>query len=455
MFRLKWVYHSVATLAVVVGAIVFAPFMAAAQNMKGMPGMAMPSDPAMNPLGVSMDRMGSGTTWIPDALAIPSVQFSAADWHLALHGFAFGQYDMQSGPRGGNQLGSLNWAMLMATRAVAGGRFQARAMLSLDAATLRDGGYPLLLQTGETWKGKPLIDRQHPHDFWMELGLQYERELTRDVGFSVYVAPSGEPALGPVAFMHRPSAMDNPEAGIGHHWQDATHVSFGVVTAGIFSRRWKLEGSVFNGQEPDENRWNFDFHPLQSYSGRVTFNPDSSWSMSAGYGFIKEPEASDAGHSMHRTSIALQHSRRLGMAGQWATTLIWGANAHADEEGLSQSILAESEAILDERNTVFGRAEYVQKPAEDLGITGTALTAADHGRFGVSRLSLGYIREIGTFGAATIGLGAVGSVNFVPSALERTYGSSTPTGATLFVRLRARIVPQHNMHDMHNMEMPK
>ena len=72
-------------------------------------------------------------------------------------------------------------------------------------------------------------------------------------------ARSGEPALGPVAFPHRVSAMPNPLAPITHHWFDATHIAYGVVTGGVYGNRWKAEASLFNGREPDENRTDFDF----------------------------------------------------------------------------------------------------------------------------------------------------------------------------------------------------
>ena len=171
----------------------------------------------IDPLGVSMERMGSGTTWIPDAVSLPARHVMSGSWLLMLHGFGFLQYDKQGGPRGDEQFGSLNWAMLMASRDLLGGRFQARTMLSLDPATVSSQGYPLLLQTGESHRGQPLHDRQHPHDFWMELAVMYDRALSRSFGVTVYAAPSGEPALGPVAFMHRPSAMDNLAAPLSHH----------------------------------------------------------------------------------------------------------------------------------------------------------------------------------------------------------------------------------------------
>src|SRR5882762_5857558 len=313
----------------------------------------------IDPLGVSMERMGSGTTWIPDAVPLPARHRMVGSWLVMLHGFGFVQYDKQGGPRGADQFGSLNWAMLMASRDLLGGRFQARTMLSLDPATVTNRGYPLLLQSGETYRGQPLVDRQHPHDFCMELAVMYERALSRNIGVTVYAAPSGEPALGPVAFMHRPSAMDNLAAPLSHHWQDATHISFGVLTAGVFGQHWKLEGSAFNGREPDEERWGFDPVRLDSYSGRFTVNPDSAWSFSAGYGFLKSPEALRSAESMHRVTGSVLYGRKLGMDGQLATALVWGANRHSGRT--THAVLGEAEAIMDRRNTVFGRFELVEK----------------------------------------------------------------------------------------------
>ena len=415
-----------------------------AKPMTDMPPMAKTDTASMStmsmvpdPLGVSMERMGSGTTWIPDAISLPSRRFRAGQWDLMLHGFAFGQFDEQQGPRGDSQIGSLNWAMFMASHALAGGRFQARTMLSLDAAGVTPQGYPLLLQTGEAYHGVALHDRQHPHDFFMELGAMYERPVTPQVGLSLYGAPSGEPALGPVAFMHRPSAMDNPFAPIGHHWQDATHVSFGVLSAGLFTHEWKLEGSVFNGREPDENRWNFDPIKLDSYSGRLAFNPNEHWALSAGYGYLKSPEALDPTESMHRITASAMYGAKLGADGQWATTVIWGANKHASLPALAHSALVESEAVLDESNTVLGRLEYVEKSANDLVLDTPQYGFASTRMFDVSALSLGYIREVARLGAATLGVGAMGTANLVPSVLANAYESRLPLGWTVFIRLRA------------------
>jgi hypothetical protein len=389
-----------------------------------------------DPLGISMDRLGSGTTWIPDAVALPPRRFNAGAWNLMVHGFAFGQYESQSGTRGGSQFGSVNWAMLMATHELAGGRFQARTMLSFDATGVTSRGYPLLLQSGESFDNVPIHDRQHPHDMWMELGAMYDRPITNDVGVTLYAAPSGEPALGPVAFMHRPSAMDVPSAPISHHWQDATHISFGVLTAGVFTHDVRIEGSIFNGREPDQHRWDFDRITLDSYSGRVSYNPNAHWALNAGYGFIKSPEAVTPDVSMHRVTASAMYGERLGTDGQLAATILWGANARSDRSGLSHSGLIESEAVLDNRNSVMGRIEIVQKSAEDLVLVAPPFNFSPTQRFNVGTLSLGYVREIAPMRVATLGIGAMGTVDVVPLSLRAAYGSRTPLGLFVFLRLR-------------------
>jgi hypothetical protein len=408
-----------------------------------MPGMVMPADTAAmamdGPLGISMERSGSGTTWIPDAVILPSRHFMAGPWMVMLHGFLFGQYAWQDGPRGDEQWGSLNWAMIMASRQLGGGQLMLRFMPSLDPWTVGRCGYPMLLQSGETCHGEPLVDRQHPHDFLMELSAVYDRALGSNVAGFIYVAPAGEPALGPVAFMHRPSGMDEPQAPLGHHWQDATHISFGVLTAGVYTRRLRLEGSVFNGHEPDERRWNFDPIRLNSYSGRLTFNPTANWSLSAGYGHLENPERASPAEDVRRLVASAMHGRRLGPDAQWATTLVYGRNDEGDHDP-SHSLLLETEAVLDRHNTVFGRGEYVQKTGHDLQAAGVD----EEQRLHVGAVSLGYIRELVRGRGVTLGLGARGSVNVVPRALETAYGSRTPLGGMVFVRMR----PYHeHAHD--------
>jgi hypothetical protein len=345
------------------------------------------------PLGIPETRMGSGTSWLPDASPMHAAHHKLGDWTLMLHGVGFLQYDEQGGPRGSNQLGLVNWAMAAASRPLGGGQLQLHGMLSAEPWTIGSRGYPLLLQSGEAFQGTPLHDRQHPHDLFMELAGLYERPVAKNLGLSLYLAPVGEPAVGPVAFPHRPSAADDPLAPISHHWQDGTHLTFGVVTAGVFTRSVRLEASWFNGREPDENRTNFDYagRRLDSYSARLTVNPGPRWSLSTWYAYLKSPEGR-----------------------------------------LANSVLVESALDLDGTNSFFGRAEYVRKNAEELMIASVPPTA----EYDVGALALGYLRTAGTVAGLAAGVGVRGSVNFVPSSLNAVYGSRTPMGVAIYLRLR-------------------
>lgn len=453
------------------------------QRMKGMKGMQGMEGMLPRPLGITMEREGSGTSWLPDETPMYARHIRAGQWELMLHGNAFVQYDKQGygdNKRGDSQFGSVNWGMLMADRELGGGFLQLRSMVSLEAFTVTGAGYPLLLQSGESYQGQPLHDRQHPHDLFMELAAMYDHPLTSNLALQLYVAPVGEPAIGPVAFPHRPSAMDDPLAPISHHWQDATHISFGVITAGFYSRYAKLEGSIFNGREPDEIRTNFDYkgRSLDSYAGRLTVNPSVNWSLQGSFAYIKSPEGLHPERSLHRVTASALNGRQLGDSGQWSSALIYGANKEAGESSLSNSVVLESDAQLDRSNTIFGRVEFVQKTAADLAIgspDGSTYTPPNPGgiypfpicnacmipgvsqdtRYNVGVVALGYVREIGKFSGGTIGLGARGTVNFVPEALRSTYGTRTPIGTAIFLRFRpSRMNMGMNMGGMnHSMPM--
>jgi hypothetical protein len=388
------------------------------------------------PFGIPMTRMGSGTAWLPDASAMRAWHVMAGPWILMVHGDAFLQFDHQGGPRGADQVGSINWGMLMAMRQVAGGTLHLHGMASAEPLTIGARGYPLLLQSGETYRGEPLNDRQHPHDLFMELSALYERPIGHRLGVMLYVAPVGEPAIGPVAYMHRPSALNDPFAPLAHHWTDATHITYGVLSAGLFTKHVKLEGTLFNGREPDEDRYDFDFHALDSYGGRLSVNPTPHWALSASYGYLKEPEALHPDENQHRLGASILHTVRLGRQGEWASALIYGANKHVAAAGdaagsWEHSLVAESNLQLDQANSVFGRVEYVRKSGEDLSLGGAFLEE----EFDIGTLSLGYIREFAGFRGATFGAGVRGALNLIPGALESVYGR-TPVGLAVFLRVR-------------------
>src|SRR5881409_1114222 len=261
-----------------------------------------------------------------------------------------------------------------------------------------------------------LHDRQHPHDVFMELATLYERPVARNLGLSLYLAPVGEPAVGPVAFPHRPSAADDPLAPISHNWQDGTHITFGVVTAGVFTRHVKLEASWFNGREPDEIRTNFDYagRRLDSYSARLTVNPGPRWSLSTWYAYLKSPEGLHPDESLHRIGAAALTTQPVGTG------------------RLSSSVLVESTLDLDGTNSLFGRVEYVQKSAEELVISSVPPTT----QYNVGALALGYLRTVGTVAGLAAGVGVRGSVNLVPASLNAVYGSRTPAGVAIYLRLQ-------------------
>jgi hypothetical protein len=403
-------------------------------SMRSMPAHAG-HDTAMmmtGPLGISHLRMGSGTSWLPDSSPMHANHKVRGDWMVMLHGVAFGVYDHQGTDRGANQLGIIDWEMAMAMRRIGSGLLHLHGMASLEPATIGARGYPLLLQTGESYKGKPLIDRQHPHDLFMELASMFEQPVARDMAVSFYAGAVGEPALGPVAFMHRPSAQSDPFAPLGHHWQDATHISYGVATTGLYTRLWKLEGSIFNGREPDANRWDFDFGTLDSYSGRLTINPSGRWSVAGWYGFLKRPEELHPAESVHRYGMSLLYSGRGWRGGEWASLVMWGANEHGGHA--ENSAVVESNLELGRSNTVFGRYEYVRKSAEDLVVAGAPLEQ----QYDINSVVAGYVREIASIPGGTIGVAFRTSVNLIPRSLEATYGTRTPASFAVYVRIRPK-----------------
>jgi len=425
------------------------------------------------PLGISESREGSGTAWQPEATPVYGFQAGAGRWSLMGQGNAFLQFIDEGSDRGASQLGSVNWFMGMARWGFGGegegegdstgtgtgeakGKGKAkgegegmagmdmghasgpgegagaaaradltlRAMLSLEPLTVGRCGYPDLLATGELCDGRALHDRQHPHDLFMEVAAQYRQALSRNVAVELYGGPVGDPALGPVAFPHRASALWTPIAPIGHHWEDATHVAFGVVTAGVYGRVWKLEGSAFNGREPDDRRFDFDLGPLDSYAARLWVAPSDKLVVQVSTGYLRAAEqtpGAEARTDVHRTTASLEYELPVGGGGSWASTLVWGlSRAHGIA---TNAALAESALDLDGRNVLHGRAEVADKTGEDL-----ALDAAEvrDQVFRVGKLAFGYDRVLASGRGRARGLspvlGAELSLGLVPAALWPFYG---------------------------------
>ncbi len=384
-----------------------------------------------------MTRESSGTAWQPESAPHPGHHFRHGDWDLMLHGHAALIYDEQDGPRGDSDLFSANMLMLMGNRPAGRGRAGFRAMLSAEPWTIGDEGYPLLLQTGETADGRtPLVDRQHPHDLFMELAGTYTLPLDGDSSVFVYLALPGEPALGPPAFMHRFSGWENPEAPLAHHWLDSTHITYGVATLGWVRGGWKLEGSLFTGREPDERREDLEGPKMDSWSLRASWQPAPDWSFQVSHGRLESPEQLEPEVDTARTSASAIYNRRLA-GGTWQTTFAWGRNAK-DPGATTDALLLES-ALGRGRHTVFARAERLENDElfghghEDGNGHGE-----DHleGRvFTVGKLTLGGLDDFWTRGALRAGAGALVSVALLPRELEETYGD-TPLSWMVFARLR-------------------
>jgi hypothetical protein len=383
--------------------------------------------------GISMTRDGSGTSWLPDETPMYALHRQANDWMLMLHANGFLQYLKDTGDRGSDQFGSINWVMGMAQRKVGAGQLMLRGMMSAEPGTIRGCGYPDLLATGEECEGEAIHDRQHPHDLFMELAAQYSRPIGRGIQFHAYAGPVGEPALGPVAFMHRVSALSNLLAPITHHWFDSTHITYGVATGGVFSSKWKAEASVFNGREPDEDRTNFDFAAMDSWSARFWFLPTSHLALQVSGGHLKEAEAGHDGgprRDVDRITASATFHRATLENTFWATTIGWGRNKEPDEA--TNAFLVESSVTLHDRDALYGRFEWAQKSGHNL------VVEPGDDIFSLAKLQGGYTRYLEAWKGWTPGVGGSLSFGIVPESLRPVYGSRVNTGFSVYLTLRPR-----------------
>lgn len=390
------------------------------------------------PVAIPVGQEGSGTAWLPASTPMHAHSVKRDGWRVMLHYNLFAGIAREGSRQGGTEGTTANWVMGMADREAAGGALTLRGMLSLEPLALKREGYPLLLQTGEAAFGEPLVDRQHPHDLFMELALKYDRPVTARHGLELYVAAAGEPALGPAAFPHRVSAATNPLAPLGHHWLDSTHIAFGVLTAGAYTKRLKVEGSWFNAREPDEHRMDFDLRRPDSYTGRITLNPLENWSLQISYGHLREPEELEPGVDVRRYTASAMYNRPLP-GGNWATTFAWGRN-EPDGDPAGNAVLLET-SFTTGPHALFGRAEYVQKTGHDFALAG----GQEDERLAVGGLALGYSREVGRVADAAIAVGGRAFVGHVGDVLEQArYGTSTPLGGMIFLHVRPAGVHKHH-----------
>lgn len=379
-----------------------------------------------SPLGqYPMTRDAGGTAWQPDAATHGGLHGEAGGWMLMGHAMLNGVWVTQQGPRGDERGFIAGMAMASAARDVGPGRLQLRAMVSPDPL-MGPEGYPLLLAAGESADGvDPLIDRQHPHDFFMELSASYSLPVGDTGSVFVYGGLPGEPAFGPPAFMHRPAAMDSPEAPLTHHWFDSTHITFGVVTGGFVSGRWKVEASAFRGREPDEERWNIETGELDSRSVRLSFNPTANWALQASWADIISPEALEPHHDEERLSLSALYTRPLDY-GRLSASFAWARKEKKPNDLTLDAWLFEGAWQLDDRWTLFTRAEQIDTDE---------LSGHGHGPvYTVRKLSVGAIHDWRLTDDIKLGVGATINAFDIPDPLAGSYGDVG--GGMAFVRLK-------------------
>ncbi|MHB9155771.1 MAG: hypothetical protein ACYC5N_08810 [Endomicrobiales bacterium] len=376
-----------------------------------------------------LSREASGTSWQPDSSPMEGIHVMEKNRMLMLHGFIYGVYDFHGGPRGDSKFFNSSMLTVALQNSYKPGVLGLRAMFSLEPVSGKDG-YPLLFQTGEAVDGRPLIDRQHPHDFFSELSVSYSVPVTGRSSLFAYAGLPGEPALGPPVYLHRFSGMNNPQAPITHHWFDSTHVTFGVATLGYVWDTVKFEGSAFRGREPDENHWDIETPELDSFSGRFSANFSRNWSFQASYGRLESPEEWEPGTDIGRYTASLIYNRSY-QTGERQVTAAWGMNAKEPGSDLN-AFLLESAFGFGKAHVLFFRIENVQKdglfPPEDPRFSSV---------FTVNQGSLGYIFNLPAWEQIQFGVGALASISIPPDELTPFYGAS-PFSYMLF--LRARIV---------------
>jgi hypothetical protein len=393
-------------------------------------------------------NLASGTSLNPASVGMHAGHVQAGAWTLMFHGQAFIVDIQETGPRGDDRIAAPNWAMIMATHAAGKGSILLRSMLSLEPATIRQGFYPLLFQTGEVANGEPIVDGQHPHDLFMELAFAYSRPLAEKSFLLLYAAPVGDPALGPVAFPHRVSNDENPVAVLGHHLQDSTHIVYDVLTAGWDVAQFRLEASGFHGAEPDENRWNLQSGPIDSYSARLSWRPSGEWVAQISSGRIHDPEQEDP-QDVTRTTASLLWYHPLA-DGHVTAGAVWGHN-HLEADDLTlNSYLLEGNWNFKRKNYLFGRVErldrnelFANDPAQEAIFQSEGI---DY--FTINAFTLGYTRDFFTKSGWILGAGADIIAYAFPSDLAPFYGSA-PNSYHFFLRIRYHGAGSHGSTGEH------
>ncbi len=403
-------------------------------NMSGSKDQTMSME-SHSLIGLLQQHATAGTDAEPNSTPFEMLMTTKGNWTFMFHGVAFLNDIQQSGPRGGDKLFSTNWLMPMAQRKLGNGNLTLRSMLSLEPSTISQRRYPELFQQGETAFGLPIVDGQHPHNFFMELAALYDYKLGENTMLSFYAAPMGDPAMGPIAYPHRASASENPIATLGHHLEDSTHISDDVITVGATHRIFRLEVSGFHGREPDEHRWSIDSGKIDSWSSRLTLNPGQNWSFQYSIAHLHSPEALFPNEDVRRMTASLMYNRPM-RKGNWDSMILWGRNQSLSDGNVGNGYLLESTLQFLNKNYLWSRIENVDRTNELLlgenplppGFTERYFTR-------VQAYTAGYEREVGHIPHLSTAIGGQITCYGVPDVLKPIYDSQ-PLGGVVFLRVR-------------------
>ena len=418
------------SMHLLLASVLLLPLCAHAQMTMNMGG------PAASMTGNILRHTGSGTSLEPGSSVPPMLmKMTSSQWMLMLHGDAFVVAQQQSGPRAHDKAFSANWIMPMAQRSFQSGQLTLRTMLSLEPSTISRRFYPELFQQGETAYGKPIVDGQHPHNFFMEIAALYDRKLANRALLSFYAAPVGDPALGPEAYPHRASAMEDPLAPLSHHLQDSTHIAYDVLTGGAAMNGGRaglrLEASGFHGREPDENRWHIEMGPLDSWSARLTVSAGPDWLGQYSLGRLHSPEAIHSHEDVLRQTASLSYHHAFGSAALNAIA-VWGRNHTIASAEKANGYLAEATLTMDRKQSLWTRIEDADRTSDLLG---AAAPTSESVLGRVQAYTGGFAHRVTAWPSGAAELGAQFTGYRPPAAFAPLYGHD-PWGLAVFLKFQ-------------------
>ena len=187
-----------------------------------------------------------------------------AGWQFMQDGVIFAEVNHQGGPRGGTELVVPNWWMGMASRDTSRGRVDVHGHAQPRSGHRRQGRLPRDL-SGRRSAARASADRPPAS----------ARSVHAAGGGMARADRSRPPASRSRAGQSANRRSDPSRSCIAHRRQTTRRRRSATIPSirrtsrsassprPLITGRWVVEGSLFNGREPDENRWDFDFGPTR------------------------------------------------------------------------------------------------------------------------------------------------------------------------------------------------